>query len=141
MKLFIGLGNPGKKFKNNRHNVGHMFVDFAKQGVKTNLFMNDSGKFVKSQKDFIIIHDDLDLKLGTYKIQFGKGPELHYGIQSVEKELGTKDFWRIRVGVDNRDPSDREPGESYVLKDFTPEERKVLEGVFDAIVKDDSFPA
>lgn len=135
MKLLIGLGNPGEKFKNNRHNVGHMFVDFAKTGLKTNVFMNDSGSFVKGKEDFVIVHDDLDLPLGRYKIQFGKGPELHYGIQSIENELGTKDFWRIRIGVDDRGPNNRESGESYVLKDFTAEEKKILESVFDAIKK------
>lgn len=140
MKLVIGLGNPGKEHQYNRHNVGYLFVDRAKKGVKTNLFMNGSGKFFKGKKDFMVVHDDLDLRLGSYKIQFGKGPELHYGIQSIEKELGTKDFWRIRIGVDNRDPKNRELGESYVLKDFTKEELKILEGVFDAILKDDSFP-
>lgn len=140
MKLIIGLGNPGDKYKNNRHNVGYLFVDWAKRGVKTNVFMNDSGSFVKGKEDFVIVHDDLDLPLGRYKIQFGKGPELHYGVQSIENELGTKDFWRIRIGVDNRDPANRTPGDQYVLEDFTTDEKEILKGVFDAILKDDSFP-
>lgn len=140
MKLLIGLGNPGNKFKNNRHNVGYMFVDYAKTGFKTGTFMNESGKFARGKKDFVIVHDDLDLPLGKYKIQFGVGPKVHYGIQSVENELRTKDFWRVRIGVDNRDPDNRIPGDVYVLQDFTAEEKQILEGVFDAILKDDSFP-
>ncbi|MBI4099715.1 peptidyl-tRNA hydrolase [Candidatus Microgenomates bacterium] len=148
MKLIIGLGNPGEKYKNNRHNVGHMFVDYARRGVKTNVFMNDSGKFVKravsrqqiADSDLYIVHDDLDLPWGKYKIQFGVGPKVHYGIQSIENELRTGDFWRIRIGVDNRDSLNRIPGDKYVLEDFTKEEREILKGVFDAVLKDNSFP-
>lgn len=97
--------------------------------------MNESGKFVARVRandrvgpcQVCIVHDDLDLPLGSYKIQFGKGPQLHYGVQSVEKELGTKDFWRIRIGIDNRDPNNRVSGDEYVLQDFTEEEIQVLE--------------
>jgi PTH1 family peptidyl-tRNA hydrolase len=123
MKLIIGLGNPGGEYKNSRHSAGRMFVDWATsqgdalgtEGValrKADCFMNDSGKGVakifkeaggvRDFGDLYIAHDDLDIRLGNYKIQFGKGPELHYGVQSVEKKLGTKGFWRIRIGVDNR---------------------------------------
>lgn len=158
MKLIIGLGNPGEKYKNNRHNVGHMVIDkltktpkFQIPGqiriLKSQNFMNDSGEFVKKLVDqyrldlsnLWIIHDDLDLALGTYKIQFGKGPKLHYGVGSVEKELGTSEFWRVRVGVDNRgeNPTSRKAsrGRDYVLQDFSPEEKKVINKVIAEICK------
>src|SRR3989338_2250496 len=133
MRIIIGLGNPGTKFQNNRHNVGFMFIDFIaplfhcsivtnrkpyltmKQSdngtiilVKPQLFMNQSGIAVKkflslhtpysilNTKSMFVVHDDLDLKLGSFKIQFGKGPKLHNGIESVEQTLRTNDFWRIR---------------------------------------------
>lgn len=153
MKLIIGLGNPGEKYKANRHNVGHIVVDALQesglsQGViakktnafklaKTESFMNVSGEAVRrlvnfykvSPEDLYIIHDDLDIPLGEYKIQKGKGPKLHYGIQSIEEALGTPDFWRVRVGVDNRDPNNRIPGEKYVLQDFTQDERETFKEV------------
>src|SRR3989344_6098674 len=138
MKLLIGLGNPGTKYLKNRHNAGHMLIDSITnnsnnaniQLLKTNTFMNDSGKFVKKAvsseqlavSDLYIAHDDLDLKIGSYKIQLGVGPKVHYGIQSVEKELGTKDFWRIRLGVDNRDPNNRISGEELGILDKVYEE-------------------
>ncbi len=117
--------------------------------VKTkDVFMNESGRLVRipidngqwtmdNLKNLYVAHDDLDIKLGEYKIQFGKGPKEHGGVNSIEQALGTKDFWRIRIGVDNRGQGlgNRETGEEYVLKSFSLEERKVLEGVLDEIIK------
>jgi len=151
MRLLIGLGNPGEKYKNNRHNVGHMVVEgLLDGGAKKNLiarksdaFINNSGEFVKKildryrlkAADLWVIHDDLDIPLGSYKIQKSKGPRLHNGINSIEEVLGTEDFWRVRVGVDNRDPEDRISGEEYVLQDFSAEEAKLLTPVIDQICK------
>ncbi len=147
MKLIIGLGNPGTKYLKNRHNVGHMFVDFLeKQGglrgfqlSKTDCYMNQSGGFVRrmlashksaSPTDLYIVHDDLDIPLGKFKISFGTGPKVHNGVNSVSDALGTEDFWRIRIGVDARTPDNRVDGESYVLQDFIQEERVILDMVF-----------
>ena len=163
MKLVVGLGNPGKEYQNNRHNVGFMAVDWLanqqfpdyksqitkKFGdeiihsgkyllVKPQMFMNRSGEVVAKlvnfykirAEDLWVIHDDLDIALGEYKIQQGIGPKVHNGLISIEEKLGTKDFWRVRVGVDNRPTgSARTPGEDYVLTDFTEEERKVVDEV------------
>ena len=145
MKLFIGLGNPGNKYKNTRHNVGWMVLDrlvssfqfpiesqlpsfkFEKSFnaevlkmqdvllVKPQTFMNESGKAVKKLVDFYkvdmddlyVIHDDLDIKLGEYKIQKGVGPKVHGGVNSIENELGKEDFWRVRIGIDNRDSENK----------------------------------
>ncbi|MCX6704651.1 MAG: aminoacyl-tRNA hydrolase [Candidatus Woesebacteria bacterium] len=152
MKLIIGLGNPGDGYVDTRHNAGFLVADELQKvklpnGVivrKSDVFMNDSGMCVNElihrykiePSDLYIIHDDLDIPLGSYKIQFGVGPKDHNGINSVEAELGTKDFWRVRVGVDNRKPDDRIQGEEYVLQDFTKEERKTLDGVIGKICKE-----
>ena len=100
--------------------------------------MNESGRYVKwamnnnqcAINDLYIVHDDLDLPLGSYKIQFGGGPKVHYGVNSVEEVLGAKDFWRIRVGIDAREKESRKAGEEYVLEDFTSEELESLRAVF-----------
>lgn len=152
MKLFVGLGNPGEKYRNNRHNVGYVVIDRIKEKnlkiknaivVKTNTFMNDSGTSVRellsknkvNSENLYIIHDDLDLPLGSWKMQFAKGPKDNGGINSIEQVLGTNDFWRIRVGVDNRNPEKRTSGEKYVLEDFTLEEKIILDKVTGDICK------
>ena len=168
MKLIIGLGNPGEKYQNNRHNAGQMFIDWVRTSswgaqrlqdptdsgqarmtfLKTTVFMNQSGAEVKKfatyyklpVTDLVIVHDDLDLQFGKFKIQKSGGPKLHNGIISVEKTLRTKDFWRVRIGVDN--PSTRFThsgqvridGETYVLQDFTIQEKEILRSIFKKVV-------
>lgn len=149
MKLIIGVGNPGSKYKNNRHNVGYMVIEKLQESktpnlkaVKTNTFMNESGIAVKKLANvqvpsaLFVVHDDLDIKLGEYKIQLGKGPKDHKGLNSIYEELGTKDFWHVRVGVDNRDPNNRISGEEYVLEDFTNEENEVVRKTIGKLVDD-----
>lgn len=101
-------------------------------------FMNRSGWTVQriagfykvGLEDIYVIHDDLDLRLGTFKLQLGKGPKIHNGILSVEQHLGHPGFWRMRVGVDNREQGDRSvKGEDYVLGKFKPLEEEVVQHV------------
>jgi PTH1 family peptidyl-tRNA hydrolase len=164
VKLIAGLGNPGDKYHQTRHNVGFMVVDrlaekinmpdwtdsqkfmakFTNQGelifVKPQTFMNKSGEAIKKLAnhykidtgDIWIVHDDLDISLGEYKIQKGKGPREHNGVDSVEVKLGV-DFWRVRVGVENRE-GERVPGESYVLQEFEDEELVIMDRKIDDIV-------
>lgn len=69
-------------------------------------FVNLSGKavskFVKSPKaakNLLVIHDDLDLPLGTIKLVFGRGSGGHKGVESIMRAVKTKDFARIRIGI------------------------------------------
>lgn len=103
--------------------------------LKPSTFMNDSGKAVEALANFYkinvsdiyVIHDDLDMVFGEWKVQQGKGPKVHNGLISIEQSLGAADFWRGRIGVDGRDSEYRMEGHAYVLQDFTSGEMKSLE--------------
>lgn len=113
--------------------------------VKTgDYFMNESGSIIHDisrtyhlkPSNLFVAHDDLDIRLGDYKVQKGVGPRLHYGIQSIEKALGSKDFWRIRIGVDNRPADNRMSGEEYVLQRFLPAEKAVIDAVWEQLTNE-----
>lgn len=79
--------------------------------------------------ELLIVHDDLDIELGKYKLQIGKGPAGHNGVLDVEKKLKTKNFLRLRIGIENR--KDKFVlGEEYVLNDFLKEEVIILNEIF-----------
>lgn len=112
--------------------------------AKPQTYMNDSGQAVKdliafyelSVSELIVVHDDLDIPLGQYKIQLGKGPKVHNGINSIESELITEQFWRVRVGIDNRNPNNRAPGEAYVLQQFNLLELDQISRITENLVHD-----
>lgn len=113
--------------------------------LKPQTFMNESGfsvRYVKTKhqnlksSEMYVVHDDLDIQLGYYKIQFGRGPREHGGINSIEKAIKSKNFWRVRIGIDNRKPEDTVSGEEYVLQDFSADELTILKEVFDKLAPD-----
>ncbi len=105
--------------------------------AKPQTFMNLSGKSVSAlmqthqikPENLTVIHDDLDLSLGTYKFSHGNGPKSHNGIASIEETIGSA-FDRFRIGIDHRDPDDRLPGKAYVLQSFEEDELEMLRDVF-----------
>jgi peptidyl-tRNA hydrolase, PTH1 family len=93
------------------------------------IFMNDSGRAVRSLQSYykvdsenlLVLHDDIDLAFGRLRVQKAGGNGGHNGIRSLEQHLGTKDFWRLKLGV-GRPPGNQDPAQ-YVLKRFTKSER------------------
>lgn len=113
--------------------------------LKPRTYMNNVGKSVAAvvkfykinASDIFVVHDDLDIPLGKYKIQQGKGPKVHNGIISVEKSLGFVDFFRVRIGIEARQQENRLSGEEYVLSNFTKREETFLKTeAFDLIKKE-----
>ena len=88
--------------------------------------MNNSGKAVsafikspKAAKSLLVIHDDLDLPLGTMKLVFGRGSGGHKGVESVMRAIKTKDFARLRIGISalgKKNQAKKVVGEEKVIK-------------------------
>ncbi|MCG2685872.1 aminoacyl-tRNA hydrolase, partial [Candidatus Parcubacteria bacterium] len=82
------------------------------------------GYFKTALEDLLVIHDDLDLELGSFKLQKGRGAAGHRGVESIITALGSSDFWRLRVGIGR--PTEGTPAEDYVLEKFGEEEWGVI---------------
>jgi PTH1 family peptidyl-tRNA hydrolase len=97
--------------------------------AKPQTYMNESGRAVAallresyaSTGDLLVIHDELDLPLGTVRVKAGGGHGGHNGLRSLIAELGSPDFVRVRIGIGRPDPG-VDPAD-YVLSPFLPEER------------------
>jgi peptidyl-tRNA hydrolase, PTH1 family len=106
-------------------------------------FMNLSGQPLSALARFykipparlVVIHDELDLPLGTIRLKLGGGDGGHNGLRSITRTLATKEYYRVRVGI-GRPPGRQDPAD-YVLRDFGTAERKelplVLERAADAV--------
>jgi len=106
-------------------------------------FVNLSGKavaaFVKTPaaaKDLLVIHDDLDLPIGSLKMVFGRGSGGHKGVESVMRSLKTKEFARLRIGVapvgkknQAKKLKDEEKVIKHVIGTFSPSEALALKKV------------
>jgi PTH1 family peptidyl-tRNA hydrolase len=117
--------------------------------IKPQTYMNLSGEsvfqassFFKIKSDAIlVVHDELELPLGTVSLKFSGGLGGHNGLRSMKACFGTADFWRIRVGIGR--PDSRLPGEGgppgsgegivdWVLSDFDSTEAETLDRVLEA---------
>jgi len=156
--LIVGLGNPGRQYRETRHNIGFMTLDrlAARLNLKYSMvqfgalvidghyegsrlflakpqtYMNESGlavgalvRFYKIPiQNLLVVHDDVDLPLGTLRIRPGGGSAGQKGVASIIDRLGTQDFPRLRFGLG------RPPGQmlaaAYVLQEFDRSEADVL---------------
>ena len=100
--------------------------------VKPMTFMNDSGRavapllryFKLPLSNLLVIHDDLDLPLGTLRLRPSGGTSGQRGMASIITHLGTQEFPRMRLGI-GRPPGQMDPVD-YVLKNFLPSENELL---------------
>ena len=82
-----------------------------------------------------VVHDDIDISLGKYKISVDSRSAGHRGVESIIDYLKTKNFKRIRVGIENNKPF-RMPMEKYVLQKFSAEEINILEALIPAVLNE-----
>ncbi len=107
------------------------------------IFMNESGravreaikKFKAAPEDLVVIHDESDLPVGTYKISFGRGSAGHKGIQSIMDTLRTNRFTRIRVGIREAGEKKRRKASAFVLAKITPKDQIVFAALFSLIAR------
>jgi PTH1 family peptidyl-tRNA hydrolase len=161
--VIVGLGNPGRRYEQTRHNIGFMALQTlagrleieldhksfdslwgkgAVGGQKVLLaepqtYMNLSGTAVRQLQSFfktdisnlIVIHDDLDLPFGSVRLKAGGGTAGHKGLASIQNNMGTSGFTRVRLGIGK--PVDKTRIEGYVLEPFRKEECDGLPVILD----------
>ncbi len=150
--LLVGLGNPGPSYEATRHNIGFMVIDelVKRQNaqklssssfngelfkfsnhflLKPLTYMNLSGVAIAAVKKFykidevVVIHDDLDLPFGAVRFKKGGGHGGHNGLKSADEHI-SKEYIRVRMGIGK--PQHKGEVASYVLSDFTKDEKQHL---------------
>jgi peptidyl-tRNA hydrolase, PTH1 family len=123
------------KFKSHKARADVVETRFGAARVvlaKPRSYMNESGGPVVALRDFfklpveriVAVHDELDLDFGTLRLKLGGGDNGHNGLKSLRRSLGSGEFYRVRVGI-GRPPGRQDPAD-WVLRDFSPAERKEL---------------
>jgi PTH1 family peptidyl-tRNA hydrolase len=168
IQLVAGLGNPGAKYEQTRHNAGFWFVDEVARQCNASFkpesryksevarcsiaghdcrlqkpmdFMNRSGLPVASLAKFyqiprsaiLVVHDDLDLPVGTVKLKRGGGHGGHNGLRDLIPHLGGNDFMRLRIGIGH--PGHRDEVVGYVLKNASRDDRVLIDQAIDDAIK------
>jgi len=101
--------------------------------LKPQTFMNVSGKsvgtlarFFKIQpEEILVVHDELDIEPGQVKVKKGGGHAGHNGLRDIHAQLGSSDYWRLRLGVGH--PGDKAEVLNWVLKKPSHDHRKAVE--------------
>ena len=102
--------------------------------IKPTTFMNLSGEAVRAVmdyykidvKDILIVYDDIALDLGRIRFRANGSDGGHNGIKSIIKQVGTKDFDRLKIGIG---PQPNVPSENYVLQNFPKEQLEELKNI------------
>lgn len=153
MKAVVGLGNPGARYANTRHNVGFWIVEHLAQNkwhkassydwaeskqdaslvlVKPTTYMNSSGtavvdvaeKFGLTAEDILVVVDDIHLNVGRLRFRRRGSHGGHNGLRSIIEDFGTDGFPRLRIGVGQ--PPNPDDLIGHVLGSFSPEEKDEL---------------
>ena len=107
--------------------------------LKPGAYMNASGESVQAAAAFFKLapdaitafHDELDLAPGKMRVKRGGGAAGHNGLRSMDRILGTPDYWRVRMGIGH--PGDKARVHGYVLSDFAKPEHAWVGDLLDAV--------
>lgn len=126
----INLANEGKFFgRAGRLKLGAREAWLLQPAT----FMNASGRAVAALARFyriaphniLVVHDELDLPPGSAKLKRGGGNGGHNGLKDISAQLGTPDYWRLRLGIGH--PGEKSAVVNYVLHAPTREEHMLIE--------------
>jgi PTH1 family peptidyl-tRNA hydrolase len=133
-ELAARMGTTFKKHKTPNQVAEGLLVPGGPRLVlaKPGSFMNTSGGPVSSvlgfysatPADLVVVHDELDLPFDTVRLKGSGGHGGHNGLRDIIKATGTNEFSRVRIGI-GRPPGRQDPAD-YVLRDFSPTEKKTL---------------
>jgi PTH1 family peptidyl-tRNA hydrolase len=156
--LVVGLGNPGRRYRQTRHNIGFAVIDelvgtqeacqvralpVEKKRIcelyewdlpeqqhpwllcRPLTYMNLSGgavgwvcrKYRLHPEQLLVVHDELDLAFGTVRLKYGGGLAGHRGLRSITEAIGSRDFYRLRLGIGRPNPGCEVT--EYVLSPFS----------------------
>ena len=109
--------------------------------LKPLTYMNLSGEAVRTAAAFYklpvaaitVFQDDIDLAPGKVRVKQNGGPAGHNGIRSIDRSLGDRSYWRVRLGVGH--PGDKERVLGHVLGDFSHDDREWLETLLGAVAE------
>jgi PTH1 family peptidyl-tRNA hydrolase len=107
--------------------------------LKPMTYMNDSGDSVQAAaaffkvpvQDITAFHDELDLVAGKLRVKKGGGAAGHNGLRSMDRMLGSPDYWRVRLGIGH--PGSKERVLGWVLGDFPKADQPWLDATLDAV--------
>jgi PTH1 family peptidyl-tRNA hydrolase len=107
--------------------------------IKPLTYVNATGEAVQAAASFyklppdcvVAFHDELDLAPGKVRVKRGGGAAGHNGLRSMDRMLGTPDYWRVRLGIGH--PGTKERVTGHVLGDFAKTDRAWLLPVLDAV--------
>ncbi|HET9018823.1 MAG TPA: aminoacyl-tRNA hydrolase [Acetobacteraceae bacterium] len=110
-------------------------------GLKPMTYMNASGESVQAAAAFYKLpaeaitafHDELDLAPGKVRVKRGGGAAGHNGLRSMDRMLGTQEYWRVRLGIGH--PGSKERVIGHVLGDFAKADRDWLIATLDAVAE------
>jgi PTH1 family peptidyl-tRNA hydrolase len=134
------LESEEKYFKYSKIKIKNKIIYLA--SPKT--YMNESGlalkeiikKFNVQPENILIIHDDSDLNIGSFKYVFGRGSAGHHGIESIFNILKLKSFWRLRIGIRPKNSSPiKLKAEKFVLKKIKTNDKKIFYSIFNGLIK------
>ncbi len=140
MVLDLLADRVGGRFTSHKSRCDVLTGRLAQQPVvlaKPTSYMNESGapvvavsRFFKTPPErIVVVHDELDLPYGALRLKVGGGDGGHNGLKSITAALGSRDYARVRFGI-GRPPGRQDPAD-YVLRAFTPPERKELDYFID----------